>query len=348
MSIRIDNSIAREVKDTGVSFNTALELKYGEEINAMREKDPRLKNKSATKLAMIDSGIRGNMPVNKMFTAADEDDNEFLFPAYMADIIETTLEQSDIMGYLVSNTVNTPSNLIKAPMLDLLSDDNKKAITRKRVAEGAEFARNVIKLTEGNVELFKKGVSLEQTYEVVRRMQLDLFGIALRAVTDDLVRQNVSDAAVTLASGTVATLGTTATANTVTNDEFYDACLAYFFKYGYAPTTAICDMDMFVSLSKVKYLTTEVFGVNQKLSLNIPQVGNFDIDLIYSADTPKSGAKNQILLYNKEKSLSRYIETGSALTEYDKDITRQKEIVVVSEVSGFAKFINSVGAIVSA
>ena len=342
--IVITNELIRNSRDSGISINDALELQYEKELREMRA-DARLSKKSATKLALIDSGIRGNHIVDKMFTT---DGNENLFAPYIEDIINTTIADDNIMNFLVSQTHIVPSDVIKAPFVDLLEEENKKNLKRARVAEGAEFARKVASITSKSVEFHKKGISLGQTYESARRTPVDMFSMLVKFFVNDIINQNVDEAAYTLASGNVKNFATTATENIITPDELYDTCTEYFMEHRYAPTTILVGKELFKSLSKAKYSTNETFGVNQKMSMNIPQVGNFSVDLIYSANMPTaSNGKNQALLYNKERTLRRYLEAGSSLQEYDKEITRQNNIVVISENSGFAKFFDSAVSIVS-
>ncbi len=343
MAINFNQKVYDEVVATGLSVNEVIENMYGNEINEKR-KDKRLANKSAVKLALIDKGIRGNMTLKNMFTTNDD---QFMFPAYVADLIETAIAKSDIMSYLISGEMEIDGTVIEAPTLNMLSDDNKKKLRKKRVVEGGEFPTFTIKTGEKVTRLFKKGIRLNQTYEASRNMRIDLFTKALEALTNDIVNQNVEEATKVLEASTITSLGTTTPADTITNDELLDAIFDYVDKYGYAPTTILAPKDLYRSLYKMVYSTEMIYGMSEKLKLNFPTVKIEDLNVV-PADVTQKNSKNRVLMYNKEYSLTRYVERGSALQEQATNILNQSEDVVVSEVSGYANFVESVGEIVSA
>ncbi len=340
----LDNQVVSLIREEGMSFNEAIESVNQERVDEMRASSERLSKLSATKLALVDSGIGSNRVLDAVFKS---EHNEILQPAFYADLIDTTMAESDIMQYLVSGTIGVDTDVVKAPTLDLLSTENEKQLMKARILEGAEFPLRTITLGSETAYLYKKGIRLAQTYEAARRMKIDAFSRMVRAVSTDLVRQNVADATKVLEKGTLTNFGTSATANVITRNELFELVLDYFLEYKYAPTTILADDVLYKQLASLTYTNTEVFGANAKLSLNLPQLGITDLSIINAGVSQKS-SKNRILIYNKDYSLTKYNENGSSLTEYAPDPLRQMENVIISEVSGFAKMIKSVGEFVSA
>ncbi len=342
--IILNNDVVALVREEGMTFNEAIESLNRERIEELRNSSNKMKNLSATQIAMYDLGIGSNLRVDNVFKS---EHSEILQPAFYADLVGTTMAESNIMSWLVGSTVGVDSDIVKTPMLDLLSDENAKNLKKGRVAEGGEFPIRKISVASKTTNLYKKGIKMEQTYEAARRNRIDIFGKMVRAVSTDIVRQNVDDAMTVLCGGTLYTIGTTATANTITRSELFDAVLDYFLKYGYVPTTIAADGDLWKEIMKVVYPTDEATGVSAKIALNSPQFGNVSLDIV-KGSVPAKGSKARAILYNKDYSLVKYNENGASLTEYAPDISRQMNEVVISEVSGFGKLVDSVAEIVSA
>ncbi len=343
MAIKLTREIVDKVNSTGMSVNAVLEQEFKNELAEMR-KDKRLENKSAVKLALIDNGVRGNNKFENLYSTSDD---KFLFPAYMADLVETEMAINDIMSYLVTTETEIDAGVVEYPTLDPLSDENKKNLKKSRVAEGGEFPIRKIALGKGTQNLYKKGIQLEITYEAARRTKIDVMSKMLEMVVSDVVQQNVEEATRVLEAGTITALGTTATANTITNEEFLKAVIAYQKQFGYAPTTVIADGDMFESLFLMTYSKNDALGAGEQFSISFPNLMLEDIQVIRGTVSQVS-SKNIALMYNKKYALTKYVERGSSLTEYGNNIENQKNNIVVSEVSGFAKVVNCVGKITSA
>lgn len=343
-SIKISDSIIKEVHSTGLSVSSVLEKNFAKELSEKREANPSLKSVSATKIALLDSGIDGSSLIEKLFTT---DNNDLLFPAYITDLVDQTVKSSDIMKYLVSDETGIDSMVIKAPTLDLLSEENKKNLKRARVAEGAEIPVRKVNIGTKTVELYKKAIAMSQTYEALKYSRIDVASKMFKAVSGDIVGQNIDEIVATLESCNVKTLGTTATANTVTANELFEACMDYALKYGYAPTTAVASEEMFKSIANIMYNTQNEFGANSKLAIEVPQLNNMKIALVKANVSQKSG-KNRVLLYNKDMSIQRFVANGSNIAEVQRNISNQTQLSTLSEISGYGSLIESVSEIVSA
>ena len=94
------------------------------------------------------------------------------------------------------------------------------------------------------------------------------------------------------------------------------------------------------SIAKITYNNNNVFGANQKLALNIPQLNDMSLAVI-KAPVSKNATKNRALIYNKDLSIQRYVANGSNISEVQKNITNQTEIATISEISGYGCLIES-------
>ncbi len=349
--IIITDEIAQDVLKTGTSFDEVLNAKYADEIADRRAKDDRYKNMTPVKMAMIDAGIFGNSLIKDMFKQGSD---EFLFPAYWESKLRESLLATDIMQYVVSGEIGVPSTVVKNATLDLLSTANQSNVKKLRVEEGADLPLAKLTTGQGAINLFKKGRAVEATYEALMFWRVDLMSKLITAIANDVAQQNLEDAINVLLYGdgnnnpAEVLDSATATADTVTAAEFVEACVDYYFKYKLPPTTAIAPDKFFKSLAGLTYDRDKAFGASGRVSITIPQIGDMQIKLLHG-DVPKtSGNKNQILLFNKDYALNRYVANGSRIQETAKTILNQKELATVSEISGYGKFMQCVGTIVSA
>lgn len=349
--IKITDEIAQDVLSTGSSFDEVLSNTYANEIADRQNKNPQLKNMTPVKLAMIDAGITGNSHIKDMFTTSAD---EFLFPAFWESKLRESLYATDIMQYIVNGEIGVSSTIVKNGTLDLLSTANKPNVKKLRVSEGADLPLAKITTGTGGIQLYKKGRAVEATYEALMTWRVDLMAKTIAAIANDVARQNLDDAIDVLLNGdgnnnpAVEIDAATTTANKVTAQEFIDACIDYYLKYNIAPTTAIAPDDFFKSIASLTYDTGDAFGASNRVTISIPQIGNMNINVLNGAVPKNSSNKNQILLFNKDFSLNRYVMNGSKIQETAKTIINQKEIATISEISGYGKFIQCVGTIVSA
>lgn len=342
--VLINANVFDAVEKSGDSFSNVLEKTYEGILADKRKANPKLAGLSATKIALLDAGIDGSSRIDKLFTTSTD---ELLYPAYITELIDSTVYDSDVTKYMVTNTSPIDGLVTKSPTLDLLSTANKAALKRTRVAEGADIPMGKISIGNKTTDLYKKAIGIEQTYESMRYTRIDIASIMLRAIAQDIVNQNIADIINTLEGGTVTTLVTTAEANTVTNAELFRAISDYVKTYGFAPTTIACADDMFNSIVGLTYNVNTVFGVNQKVVLEVPQLGNATIALI-RGNVSQADGKNRCLLFNKDKSIVRYVANGSNVHDIQKQARNQTEFVTLSEISGYAAIVSSVGTIVSA
>lgn len=219
----------------------------------------------------------------------------------------------------------------------------------KRVAEGAEVPR--AKLVGGShvIRLKKYGRALEISYEQLRRMRIDMVAmyISLLAV------QNEADKVSSIINVLVNGDGNTGTAGTVYPMSTLDSAAvlgrvsmrAYLafkmkFKNPYAMTTAMVRDDVALDLqllnmgsANIPLLFIQAMGgfggfrpINPSLADNV--------GLGWGDDAPAG----KVVAFDKRWAIERVYEVGGNITEVDKWITNQTQMIVMTEIEGYDTF----------
>jgi hypothetical protein len=220
--------------------------------------------------------------------------------------------------------------------------------TLVRVPEGTDLP--TAKLTGGDhtIRLKKYGRAIELTYEEMRRRRIDLVAlhlarIALRteinklAAILDIMLNGDGNANTAATNYNLTALDTGATAGTLT----LKAWLAFKLKFvnPYSITHAIVQDDVYLQLELLNagsaniplaFLPGSTFGsfapINPGLADNV-RVGHTT-----AAPTLK------IIGFDRQWAVERVVEIGSEISEVDKWIKRQTQVITLSEVEGYDIF----------
>lgn len=343
----------RDVMDiylSGKSLNDSIREVYDNEIKDKISKDERLKNLSPFDLVMRDAGISKYSTMEKLlntaYTSGGVDANEWLFPAFIETTIREAIYADDILSYLCNTTIGVDSNIVKSASLDLLSDENKKAVKKVRVSEGADLPTAKIRVGEKAITLWKHGRAIEMTYEAVRRMRVDLFSKQMGAIVRDIAFQNFDSAVDVLVNGdgnrnAATKIATLANLDALTGEALADAMIEYFFANHYVADTITMNKDKYKKLFGMAFNSNLIPGASQKFTFEFPQIGSQSVTVL-CGDVPQIGSKDVILLSNRDMSLIRYEENGSNIQENQNFARNQTQLMTISENSGYA--INTVGS----
>lgn len=341
-AIFINNSV-HDLYTSGMSLNNAINAVFGEDIKKMKEENPSLEKLDAIQMAMAAADVKKTDTVGKFmdaYTSGGMSENEWLFPAWMETTIREAMYAQSVLPYLVSNTITVDSNIVRSATLDLMTDSNKKAIKRARIAEGADIPVGKITIGEQAINLWKHGRGIEMTYEAMRRMRIDLFRIHMNAIASDLAQQNVEAAADVLINGDgnknpATKIGTTATNDVITATELVDFLIDYLLATNVVPDTLTMNYKMLKQVSHMSFDTSLATGASNRVGFNMPQLNLQNVTLI-GADVPQIGGKDVILVSSRENTLVRYQENGSNIQENQRFIRNQTELMTFTENSGYA------------
>lgn len=339
----------------GSKLNDAISEVFYSDIQDRVKENESFSKMSPLQMVMHDAGIKGDSKLQSMmrhdvnnsaYTSGGMETNQWLFPAWVETTLREAMYETDYLPYLVNTRIGIDGNTVQSPMLDLSTPENKKAIKKARIAEGADIPTGKITIGERAITLWKHGRAIELTYEAARRMRVDLFNIQMRAIASDLAHQNMESAIDVALNGdgnnnAAQKLATTTDAGVVSSDDFIGALYDYQNANHYNANTAVMSKKHLLAVSKMTYDPTLANGASLRVTFDIPQIKNQNITLI-GVDELTVGGKDVILLMNRDFSLVRYEENGSNIQEMDNFIRNQMKLMTLTENSGYA--VNVAGA----
>lgn len=217
---------------------------------------------------------------------------------------------------------------------------------KKRVAEGAEIPRAKMTTGEHTGRAHKYGIAIESTYEQARRISIDLFGFfiqqeAIQAETDevvyalDLLVNGDGNSGTAATNYNLTTLDAAAVAGTLTAKGWITYKLK--FPSPYMLTTVLMQEATGVQLLLLNMGSANMLLATQQASLGVGGVVPINNGL---ADGVRYGITSdapslKIVGFDRRYALGRVVENGSQIREQDKWITRQVNILTLSENVGY-------------
>ena len=271
--------------------------------------------------------------------------NQILFPEFVARQVREAIVEDVMLPYLIGMTTPINTDTYRTFYVDDQPDKQKK----KRVTEAAELPRVSIKGREQMVKIYKYGRAIEASYEVLRRMQIDMLALHIGRIAMQTAKEKVSDILTVVQAGdgnnnAAATVeqrnldaGAT-TAKVLTPRGF----LRFLMEFQEFPCdTLIGGKDAVVQLlmanipnmsvaEAVNLLTPRT---NLTLSLNSPQMPAGNLRVFWHDDVDD----NKLVGINRAMCIEQVQEVGSDIYEASKFITRQTEVLTISETLGYSK-----------
>lgn len=328
----------QDASTKGCSVINILNKEYEGEIADRVSKDARLKDFDVFQLAMMDAGISKSSKIKDFYAS---NDNRWLFPVFIDRTLTENVNANDILKYIVSgNPVTIDGLSATGSYVDLISDeDNKDAVKKKRVTEGSELPKATLKLGTTSVTLSKYGRAIEASYESIKYSTVDLFAKQLAWIAADVSNQEFEKGVSTILDGdgnNNAAPVTTAAGGTISVDDILSLALAMWNDCHVPLTTIVAPEPLYKALNKMIVSVNDRTGFIPGAAFNFPQGITKDITVILG-DVPQASGKNQLIGLNSEFALTKYLASGSQITEYDKDILTQKELGTISEIAAFTK-----------
>jgi len=315
---------------------------------------------------MKEAGIlTKSIPEKNIFSSKVEafyrtNENKILFPEYVARTLVQSMTEFPILRYLIAARTPIDSNVYKAAYLDLDEPNNKKALEMRRVTEASDLPVAKLKLGKSAITLYKYGRAVEASYEALRRMSLDIFNIHVREIGAKAASNKVAEILAVIKNGDgnnnaatvykASDLDSSAT-SALTRTAWIKFLLKF---YPYGCDTIISDEDGLIQILEVLFPKAEVAGKMDELlagglqiKIALPQNLVNNITLLYSPDVAKVGGKTAIYGLNRSNAIEEIFELGSTISEADKFIKNQTQILTVSENSGFRKILKNASAILT-
>jgi hypothetical protein len=216
-----------------------------------------------------------------------------------------------------------------------------------RVNEAAEIPRSKITSSARAIRLHKFGRAIEASYEVLRRMPIDILQVHIARIGIQSQKDQVATALSTLVNGD-GNVGTSASTDTLTALDptatppnlTAKAFLAWWLKWvnPYMLTTIMARSDAALQLELLN-----VGNYNFPLS-TYPNVAmqfrpiNQDFSGVIRLGITNDAPSGKLVGFDARFGIERVIETGSIINEAERWIQRQVELMTMSMVEGYAVF----------
>lgn len=288
------------------------------------------------------------------------EESKVLFPEFIATQLREALASSSILPYLLATTTTIDSNAYRTIYCDD-SDANKKAAKKVRVTEAADLPKARLKTRENAVKIWKYGRAIEASYEVIRRMRIDLLSVHIRRIGEQAAQDEVEDVLDVIKNGdgnpnTAAPilkaktdLDPSATTGKLSKAAWIKFLLRF---YPYQCNTVVANEDGLLQVLDILYPNdaTQMMdfllkGMAITARVELPQQLWTNVTLLYNPNVEK--INNHVALYGLDRRycIEKVVEAGSDIQEADKFITNQTQVLTISENAGFAKMFNEANKI---
>lgn len=333
----------------GVSLSTYLNNKYSnivEKFNGELDAfDIALLSKGIIVKDNLELGIQSSSMM-KFFTT---DENRMLFPEFIIRQLRQISGMPSIINDLVASTRVINGDSAKQIVLDLSNtpagQKNKQALKKRRIAEGSSIPVATLKLGETAIKIYKYGIGVKATYEVLRRTTIDMFRKQMELVSVQASYDEVGAVIDVVLNGDGNTNPAVVYKATDLNEDATEGKLDEItlikFLVKQAPfnfDTLVVDEDIYTQICTILMDKNLTNAINPKVSFEFPQGLLSNLKVIYSEDLPKtSDSKHQIIGLAKNYAIEKTIEAGSTINEVAKTVENQTQIAVMTENAGFNK-----------
>lgn len=341
----------------GVSLSTYLNNKYS---NIVEKFNGEL---DAFDIALLSKGIivKDNMEFgiqsSSMMTFFTTNENRALFPEFVIRQLRQISGMPSIINDLVASTRVINGDSAKQIVLDLSNTPagakNKQALKKRRIAEGANIPVAELKLGEVSIKIYKYGIGVKATYEVLRRTTIDMFRKQMELVSLQASYDEVGAVIEVITEGDGNTNPAVVYKASELNDSAVEGKLDEItlvkFLVKQAPfnfDTIVVDEEIYTQICTILMDKNLTNAINPKVNFEFPQGLLSNLKVIYSEDLGlTSDRKHQILGLAKNYAIEKTIEAGSMINEVSKTVENQTQLAVMTENAGFNKIDSRASAI---
>lgn len=341
----------------GVSLSTYLNNKYAnivEKFNGELDAfDIALLSRGIIVKDNLNLGIQSSSMM-KFFTT---NENRMLFPEFIIRQLRQISGMPSIINDLVASTRVINGDSAKQIVLDLSNtpagQKNKQALKKRRIAEGANIPVAELKLGETSIKIYKYGIGVKATYEVLRRTTVDMFRKQMELVSVQASYDEVGAVIDVVLNGDGNTNPAVVYKATDLNEDATEGKLDEItlvkFLVKQAPfnfDTLIVDEDVYTQICTILMDKNLTNAINPKVSFEFPQGLLSNLKVIYSEDLGQTtDKKHQIIGLAKNYAIEKTVEAGSTINEVAKTVENQTQIAVLTENAGFNKIDSRASAI---
>lgn len=359
--IKVQSADVENAALNGVSLSTYLSGKYSKQVTEFNKRND--SNLDAFDIALLSHGIivRDNLEFgiesSSVMTFFTTNENKNLFPEFVIRTLRQLSGRPSIINELVASTRTITGDAAKQVVLDLSNtpagNKNKQALKKRRIAEGANIPVAELKLGEQATKIYKYGVGVKATYEVLRRTTIDMFRKQMELVNLQSGYDEVGTVIETILEGdgntNPATVYTATELNPDATEGKVDEITLVKFLVKQAPfnfDTIIVDEEVYTQITTILMDKNLTNAINPQVNFEFPQGLLKNLRVIYSEDLGlTSDKKHQIIGLAKDYAIEKTIEAGSIINEVSKTIENQTQLAVMTENAGFNKIDSRASAI---
>lgn len=270
------------------------------------------------------------------------EESKVLFPEFIARTVREALVRDTILPSLVGSTITINTDSYRS----FYVDDQPEKQQLRRVTEAAELPRVTIRGREQVVRLWKYGRAIEASYEVIRRMQIDMLALHIRRIAMQIAKDKAEEALYVIKNGDgnenrapEIKMSDLVSGATDLTPEILLRFMMEFEEFGV--NTLISSKKTFANIvaAHMPDITTSqllaLIGLARSsgITISTPQFPDSNLTLLWHDSIDDS----HIYGINREFAIQEVKEAGSDIRESTRFIMRQTEALTISENVGFAK-----------
>ena len=341
----------------GVSLSKYLNTKYASIVEKF---DGEL---DAFDIALLSAGIivkdnyEYGIQSSSMMSFFTTNENKALFPEFIIRQLRQISGMPSIINDIVASVRTIEGDAAKQIVLDLSNTPagakNKQSLKKRRIAEGANIPVAELRLGEFAIKIYKYGIGVKATYEVLRRTTIDMFRKHMELVSVQASYDEVGAVVETILNGdgnsNPATVYEASTLNPSSTEGVIDETTLVKFLVKQAPfnfDTLIVDEDVYTQICTVLMDKNMTNAINPKVGFDFPQGLLSNLRVIYSEDVGLTADnKHQIIGLAKDYAIEKVVEAGSIINEVTKAAENQTQAAYMTENAGFSKIDSRASAV---
>lgn len=341
----------------GVSLSTYLNNKYANIVEKFNGELDAFDIALLSKGIIVKDNLEFGIQSSSMMAFFTTNENRALFPEFIIRQLRQISGMPSIINDLVASTRVITGDSAKQIVLDLSNTPagkkNKQSLKMRRIAEGANIPVAELKLGETSIKIYKYGVGVKATYEVLRRTTIDMFKKQMELVSLQASYDEVGAVIDVILNGdgntNSATVYTATDLNADATAGKLDEVTLVKFLVKQAPfnyDTLIVDEEIYTQICTILLDKNLTNAINPKVAFEFPQGLLNNLRVIYSEDLGlTSDSKHQIIGLAKNYAIEKTIEAGSMINEVSKTVENQTQLAVITENAGFNKIDSRASAI---
>lgn len=347
--INVQASDIEAAAQAGISLSTYLNNKYADIVEKYNGELDAFDIALLSKGIIVKDNLEFGIQSSSMMTFFTTDENKMLFPEFMVRQLRQISGMPSIINEIVASTRVITGDAAKQVVLDLSNTPagakNKQALKKRRIAEGANIPVATLKLGEIAIKIYKYGIGVKATYEVLRRTTIDMFRKQMELVSLQAGYDEVGAVVEVIVEGdgntNAAQVYKASELNPDAKEGKIDEITLVKFLVKQAPfnyDTILVDEEIYTQICTILLDKNLTNAINPRVNFEFPQGLLSNLRVIYSEDLGLSkDGKHQIIGLAKKYAIEKTVEAGSIINEVSKTIENQTQLAVMTENAGFNK-----------